>query len=112
MLVPLLIAMLGVPRLAIALLRSHAHSSTFALVAGAMMLIATLVLAFTRPVSCKSEGSLTNGRFILAVFLLFFIGSISAALFWFRLNVDKTAVDWKRVLVPMIAISAFSSLVY
>ncbi|MCU1231394.1 MAG: rane protein of unknown function, contains domain, partial [Acidobacteria bacterium] len=95
-----------------ALLRSHAHSSTFALVAGAMMLIATLVLAFTRPVSYKSEGSLTNGRFILGVFLPFFIGSIIAALFVFRLNVDKTAVDWKRVLVPMIAISAVSSLVY
>jgi hypothetical protein len=110
MFVPLLIAGLAVPRLAIALLRDQPESLKFATVAGVMFLIGTLVLALTRPVSYKKPGWLTNGRFILGVFLPLFIGSISLALYWASLA-DRI-FHWKAVLLMMIGISAVSSIVY
>lgn len=111
MLMPLLIATLAVPRLSIALLHAQRNNPTpFIYVAAAMMLIATLVLACTRPVSCKARGALTNGGFILGVFTPFFIGSIALALYWADLK-DRN-IDWRLVLVALAGISTLSSVVY
>jgi hypothetical protein len=110
MFVPLLISALAIPRLAIALLREQPESSTYVVVAAVLLFIGMLVLALTRPVSYKNAGWLTNGRFILGVFVPLFLGSISLALYWASLA-DRT-FNWEVVFFAMISISAFSSVVY
>ena len=117
MFLPLLIAALAVPRLSIALLRANFDESIwFGAVAGLGILVGTLVLACTRPVSYKETGRLTNGRFIGWVFLPFLVSSISLVLWWWSVQIRPAekppAFTWPKVVIAFVAISSFASLVY
>src|SRR4051794_19000103 len=114
MLVPLLVAALAVPRLSMALLR-HGKSEPLIIagVAIVTLLIAVVVLAIARPVSYKERGWLTNGSFLLCVFLPLFISSICIVLYWGTTREIATQpIPWSWVYVGLAGTSVLSSLCY
>ncbi|MEA2416884.1 MAG: hypothetical protein QOI58_3541 [Thermoanaerobaculia bacterium] len=114
MFVPLLVAALAVPRLSMALL--HQGTSDPLLIAGVAivtLLIAVVVLAFARPVSYKEGGWLTNGKFLLGVFLPLFISSIFIVLYWGTTReITTQPLPWSWVYYAFIGSSVFSSVCY
>jgi hypothetical protein len=111
MFVPLLAALLAIPRLSIAFLHLEHESTIYAAVAGLMMFIATMALAFARPVSYKTEGWLTNGKFIGTVFLPFLIASICIVLYWGTLG-EHGVIPWGYAGVAITGISVVNAVIY
>jgi hypothetical protein len=113
MFVPLLAAVLSLPRLAIALLRlDHMDNGPEigAAVAGALILLGTAVVALTRPVSFREKGWLTNGRFQRWVLLPYFVAAVFLVLYWGARG--STFASWGYVYAGLIGISIASSLIY
>jgi len=112
--VPLLVAALAVPRLAIAVLHYHHPLSTvIAGLAITAFLISLIVLAMTRPVSYKDEGWLTNGRFLKLVFLPLFLAAICLVLYWgLTYGKDIQPIPWSWVYAALIGSTVLSSVCY
>jgi hypothetical protein len=117
--VPLLVALLALPRLAIAVLRLHETNPHWNLpnigfaLASVLIFIATAILAFTRPTSYKEEGWLTNGRFQRYVLLPYFLAAVLLVLFWAVRYADlQDFRKWTPVFIAFIGISVLSSIVY
>ena len=113
--VPFLAAVLAVPRLAIALLHFElAPNSTMpeitAGIAAALLLIATEVLAFTRPVTYRKPGWLTNGRFQAYVLVPYTLAAVLLVIYWAARY--RTFDNWGIVVAGLMAICLVSSLVY
>ena len=109
--VPLLIALLAVPRLSIAFLHTDHDTAWFASLAAVLFIVATAVLAYARPVSYKTNGWLTNGLFLRAVFFPFLLASICFVLYWGSVR-DVSQMPWPCIGMGIIAISALSSFIY
>ena len=112
MYVPLLLAALAVPRLSIALMRLEHNTTLYAVIAGVMIAISTTVLALTRPVSFRTQGWLTNGRFMFGVLLPLFIAAICIVLCWGMLYDEPNTISWFALGLIMVGSSAFASIVY
>jgi hypothetical protein len=116
MFVPLLIALMALPRLGIALLRAETNwiwlPRVYAIIAGVCILYGTAVVASTRPVSYKNPGRLTNGRFLRHVLLPYFVGSLLLVLCWGTAH--KRAQPWWALAAAagFVAISLANSVWY
>jgi len=116
MFVPVLAAVLAVPRLAIAILRLQYTDRTIpvttAVIAGVLILIGTAFVALTRPVSHKREGWLTNGRFMRCVLLPYAVAALLLVIYWAARYRELTLWQWWPVFAGFIGINTLSSLVY
>jgi hypothetical protein len=116
MFVPFLAAMLALPRLAIALLRSPTfvrEPDLAALIAGVLILLGTAVVAQTRPVAYRSSGWLTNGRFQRYVLLPYVIAAILMVVYWAAIhNGAPTRLRWPHAVVGFIVVNLVPSLWY
>ncbi len=114
--VPFLAAVLALPRLALALLRfqdSHADALMIRNIAILLILIGTATLSFTRPVSYRKKGWLTNGRFLKAVFLPFSVAAVLFAVFWaYEYKERPPLSEWWILFKAFILINVLSSLTY
>lgn len=116
MFVPFLAAVLALPRLAIALLRSETfvrNPDLAALIAGVLILIGTAVVAQTRPVSYRSRGWLTNGRFLRLVLFPYVTAAILMVVYWAGIhNGAQTRLGWMYAVVGFIVVNLVPSLWY
>ncbi|HEX3584244.1 MAG TPA: hypothetical protein VH087_20940, partial [Thermoanaerobaculia bacterium] len=114
MFVPFLAAILAIPRLAIALLHRELETSgapeVTAAIAAVLILIGTLVVAVSRPVTYRTSGWLTNARFQLLVLLPYALAAVLLVDFWAARY--RTFDNWGIVVGGFIAIGLFSSLLY
>jgi hypothetical protein len=121
MFVPFLAAVLALPRVAIALLRTQsARADTIPpdailIAAGLLTLLGTAVIALTRPVA-RDEGWLTNGRFQRWVLLPYVIGAALLTVYWAAEYQDDTKQHGLRAWIPVVGafvlINVLSSLAY
>ncbi|HEX7154833.1 MAG TPA: patatin-like phospholipase family protein [Thermoanaerobaculia bacterium] len=113
MLIPLIAAVLAIPRLVVAILHHNEHSVTVvAIVTAAALAIALMYLALTRPVRNKTEERwlYTNGGFLTMVVVPFVVAAIGVVLLWgWR---SERQHDWLLIGGGLTALSTFASLVY
>ena len=116
MLVPVLAAVLALPRFGIALLRVQAPGFNANLtrdIAAALLLLGTAVVAFSRPVSYREKGRLTDGRFLKYVLLPYVAGALLLAIYWAGRWVRPPSwIDVQWGLAGLIGINVVSSLIY
>ena len=116
MFVPFLAALLALPRLAIALLRSPTllrMPDIAAIIAGFLILVGTGVVAQTRPVSYRDRGWLTNGRFQRLVVLPYMVAAMLLVVYWAVIhNGGKTSLRWHHAFIVFFVINALPSLWY
>jgi hypothetical protein len=110
MFVPFLASVLAVPRLTIALLHRDVVPNKSAIVAVILLSAALAVVAFTRPVSYRTPGWLTNGRFQRYVLLPNVVAAILLVVFWAARW--RTFDDWAMVFVLLMLSCLVSSLIY
>jgi hypothetical protein len=120
MFVPFLAALLALPRLGIALLRMQGSTRhpTFTAeltrdVAALLILFGTAVIAWTRPVSYRKEGRLTNVKFLKIVLLPYVAGALLLVVYWAgRWIPAPTRIDVWYGVVGLVGINVLSSLIY
>ena len=116
--VPFLAAVLALPRLAIAMLPlkdavNAVDANAFRNAGVFLILIGTATLAFTRPVSYRRKGWLTNGRFLKVVLFPYAVAAVLFAVYWaYEYQEHPQLRDWWILFKAFILINVLSSLAY
>lgn len=114
MFVPFLAAVLAIPRLAIAMLHLELETGRApfitAVIAGGLILIGTIVVSVSRPVTYRTSGWLTNARFQWFVLLPYSLAAVLLVDFWAARY--RTFDNWGVVIAGFMAIALVSSLIY
>lgn len=114
--VPFLAALLALPRLAIAVLRTDIVSlgpDLLAITAGVLIAISAFVLSLARPVAYRQRGWLTNIRFQRLILLPYLIAALLLVVYWAKVHRgEETLAKWRYVFVAFIAINTVPTIIY